>query len=135
MIDGVLVKWGRGEYPVSIRFMSQRWNWSTHKVRIFINLLKSEGQAAQRTARRATILTLCKYDYYNPISQANVQGEGQAGGTVAAQSIRIEEDKEDKGLKENLLKEKTEEGKAYNEIDFASIPKNEDTDLTFLDNY
>ena len=109
MIDGVLVKWGRGEYPVSIRFMSQRWNWSTHKVRIFITLLKSEQQVAIRTAIRTTILTLCKYDYYNPILQADVQGEGQAEGTVTAQSIRREEDKEDKEKKENFLILKPEE--------------------------
>ena len=116
MIDGVLVTWGRGEYPVSYRFLSHRWNWSVHKVRIFIDLLKEAQQVAMTTARRTTILNLCKYDVYNPISQVDGQADGQADGKVTAQSIiKIKEDKEDKGLKEINnkeildLKKKTEE--------------------------
>jgi hypothetical protein len=102
LIDGVIIKWGRGQYPVSYSFLSKRWNWSIHKVRIFINLLKSEQQVATTTAWKTTILTLCKYDIYNPISQADVQAEAQADGKQTAGSIRIEEDKE-------INKEKEEE--------------------------
>ena len=109
MIDGVFVVWGRGEYPVSYRFLSQRWNWSVHKVRIFIDLLKASQQVAMTTARRTTILKLCKYDHYNPISQADGQADGQAQGKLTAQSIINKEDKEDKDLKEKLIKEKQEE--------------------------
>jgi hypothetical protein len=138
MIDGTIVKWGRGQYPVSYLFLSKRWNWSIHKVRIFINLLKSEKQVTTTTAWKATILTLCKYDIYNPNSQADVQAEAQADGTQTAGSIRIKEDKEDKLKeinKENFSILKSEEiGKAFNEINFADAPKNEE-DLSFLDEH
>lgn len=107
MIDNVMVTWNRGEYPISYRFLSMRWNWSVHKVRIFMKLLLLTKQAARRTARRTTILTLCKYDYYNPISQADVQGEGQADGT------KYNKDKEDGVLKENLIKEKIKAKEEY----------------------
>ncbi len=112
MIDGVLITWNRGEYPISHRFLSMRWNWSVHKVRIFMKLLALTKQTATRMAGRATILTLCNYDYYNPESQDEGQDEGQAEGKQRAQSIRIKEDKEVK-YKEEILKEEKSEGLDY----------------------
>lgn len=135
MIDGVLIKWGRGQYPVSIRFMSQRWNWSTHKVRIFIDLLKAERQVATSTAGKTTILTLCNYDIYNPSSQGDVQGDVQGDGKVTAQSIRREEDKEvlkEKNKKENFSFQ--ENGKDWREQYNKFLNKEpEPEDLSFME--
>jgi hypothetical protein len=142
MIEGVVITWGRGQYPISHAFLSKRWNWSTHKVRLFITALRTAQQVATTTAWKTTILTLCKYDVYNPISQAGVQAEGQAG--VQAEGRKYKKDKEDKELNKEKEKEKekeifssisnpeSQEGKAYNEIDFSLFPKYEQ-DNSFLD--
>lgn len=86
-------------------------------------------------AGKTTILTLCNYDVYNPISQGDVQGEGQGGGKVTAGSIRSnKEDKEDKEeKKENFLFEKNEEQKGWKEHydDFLN-KEPEPVDLSFM---
>lgn len=137
LIDGVMISWGRGQYPISHSFLSKRWNWSIHKVRIFITLLKDGQQVATSTAWKTTILTLCKYDFYNPKSQADVQPEVQAEGRQAAGSIINKEDKE---LNEEKEKEKeffsdlkSEEEEGVRKIDFSEAPKNSDRDLSFLE--
>ena len=107
--------------------------WSTHKVRTFFEVLKNEQQITTQLAGKATILTLCNYDFYNPSSQAdgivaaqstaqttaqstaqsinsksgkyknNSQAEGRQTDRQTALIIR-EEDKEG-NIKENLIKE------------------------------
>jgi hypothetical protein len=103
IIDGVMVMWGRGEYPVSHRFLSLRWNWSINKTRAFMQFLSINKQSTTRITGKTTILKLCQYDYYNPTSQGEGQDEGQGDGKVTAQSIRIEEDKEDKEKEKEIF--------------------------------
>ncbi len=88
IVDGVVISWDRGQYPISHQFLSQRWNWSIHRVRIFMDLLKSEQQITTIFTGKATILTLCNYDYYNPKSQTDgrvkaVDTAGDAAGDAA----------------------------------------------------
>ena len=109
IINGVVVRFKRSQYPVSYSFLSQRWNWSIHKVRIFINLLKSEKQASTETTNVTTILTLINYDTYNPISQAEGQAEGQADGkrtAIRKEYIEYKEDFKEEINKEEILEEK-----------------------------
>lgn len=101
LINNVLVKWGRAQYPVSISFLSKRWFWSSGMVRRYLTLLKSTGQATIKTTGKATILTICNYDKYNPRRQddrqGNRQGNRQANDKVTdKQTAGIKEDKEDK---------------------------------------
>ncbi len=103
MINGIMVKWERGQYPVSYLFLSQRWNWSVHKARIFIDLLKEAGQVTTRATSVATILNLCNYDYYNPYSQAEDITEGSLNGNQTA--IREESKEREEGNKEIKNKE------------------------------
>ena len=77
IIDGVKVEWSRGQYPISYSFLADRWRWSVHKTRAFLKLLLDEKQITLDFTGRTTIITLCNYEYYNPISQ----GEGMSGGT------------------------------------------------------
>jgi hypothetical protein len=65
LINGIVVKWGRGEYPISRSFLSKRWCWSDQKVRTFITLLKRHNQVDLKTTNACTILKLCNYDTYN----------------------------------------------------------------------
>jgi hypothetical protein len=116
LINGVWVKWDRGQYPVSYSFLSQRWDWSVHKVRIFIELLKSEKQVSTQTTNITTILTLCNYDFYNPMSQAEEQAEGMSDGKQTAGSKERKESEEGKTKKENFIKEKTWEEESLERI-------------------
>lgn len=75
LIDGRVVKWGRGQVPASFRFLADRWKWSKHKVENFINLLKKEEMISVENASGQSILTLLNYDYHN-----SGTGKGTARG-------------------------------------------------------
>jgi multidrug efflux pump subunit AcrB len=85
IIDGARVEWGRGQYPISYSFLANKWMWSIHKVRTFLKMLLNEKQIMLDFTGRTTLITLCNYDFYNPISQGDGMGEGTANGTVTAQ--------------------------------------------------
>ena len=103
IINGVLVKWNRGQHPVSLSFLSRRWDWSINKVRTYLNTLETTGQATYQTTNVGTMITLCNYDIYNPEPQAEGQAEGIAEGQ--ADGTRT-----DKNLinKKNSIKERKE---------------------------
>lgn len=42
-IGGREISYSRGQYPASIRFLSQRWKWSEKKVRSFLVHLRKKG--------------------------------------------------------------------------------------------
>lgn len=104
LINGVLVKWDRGQIPVSYSFLMKRWNWSANRVRGYLSMLKNNKQINTRTTSVTTILTLCNYEQYNIKQQAGGQAkgitdgnsEGQADDKRKAGSIINKEVKEDK---------------------------------------
>jgi len=59
----------RGEWPISIRFLARRWQWTPMKVRSFLKYLEKEemitkkNNTANNTAN--THLIVCNYDRYN----------------------------------------------------------------------
>lgn len=65
IINGVVVEWGRGQYPISRSFLSDRWCWGPQKIRGFLALLKLKGQITLKSTSVCTIITLCNYEYYN----------------------------------------------------------------------
>lgn len=64
-IGGRDIKYGRGQFPASIRFLSVRWTWGERKVRVFLDKLKKEKMITTSSAQGMNIITLCKYDEYN----------------------------------------------------------------------
>lgn len=64
-IGGRDIKYGRGQFPASIRFLSVRWSWGERKVRIFLDKLKKEKMITTSSSQGMNIITLCKYDEYN----------------------------------------------------------------------
>lgn len=90
-IKGKSVTWNRGELPVSLRFLADRWGWSKNKVDHFIKFLTNDGALKTRTheGTAQTIITLCNYESYNPVSS----NEGTAKGTPKGQ----QRDKTNKG--------------------------------------
>ncbi len=64
-IDGREIKYGRGQYPASIRFLAKRWTWGEQKVRTFLNELKKDGSITTESLQGMNVITLCKYGIYN----------------------------------------------------------------------
>lgn len=88
VIGGKIVKWNRGECPVSLRFLALEWAWSKNKVDNFLALLESEGMITKRTAKGTsqTILTLCNYGTYNDYEKKEGQQTGQGRDRVGTGS-------------------------------------------------
>ncbi len=64
-IGGRNVTWGRGQYPASVRFLANRWQWGSKRVRIFLETLKKKGMITTDDTQGVTVITLVNYDKYN----------------------------------------------------------------------
>lgn len=64
-IGGREVSYNRGQYPASIRFLSNRWNWTERKVRTFLAFLKREKMITISSKQGINVITLVKYSEYN----------------------------------------------------------------------
>ncbi|SHG32989.1 hypothetical protein [Dysgonomonas macrotermitis] len=64
-IDGREIKYGRGQYPASIRFLAKKWTWGEKKVRAFLDELKKDGSITTDSSQGMNVITLCKFDKYN----------------------------------------------------------------------
>ena len=67
LIGGREISYSRGQYPASIRFLSQRWKWSEKKVRSFLVHLRKKGMITVECNQGMNLITLCKYEEYNPM--------------------------------------------------------------------
>jgi len=64
-----IIKWGRGQLPASVRFLQTRWQWgSTKRVFMFLEMLKKGNMISIEKETGQNIITICKYDTYNIIS-------------------------------------------------------------------
>ena len=83
LIGGREVSYTRGQYPASISFLQKRWGWKTErKVRSYLDKLKRKGMITVDSTQGINLITISKYDQYNPSSdderQGIRQGERQA---------------------------------------------------------
>lgn len=67
LIGGREISYSRGQYPASISFLMQRWGWSEKKVRLFLDKLKRREMITTDRKQGMNVITICKYDEYNPI--------------------------------------------------------------------
>lgn len=105
LIKGKLIKWNRGEFPGSVRFLAERWNWGRTKVAEFMKLLEEELMITRRTDQGETIISLCNYEDYNtPSGQQN----GQKGGQVKNKGKRPQQSISDE-LEESEADSETDE--------------------------
>lgn len=75
------VSFTRGQYPASVSFLKKRWGWSTEKrVRCFLDKLRKKGMITVDSTQGINVITVCKYDDYNPANPPQGQGQGQAKG-------------------------------------------------------
>lgn len=81
-IGGREIKYGRGQYPASIRFLAKKWSWSEKAVRSFLSKLVKEGMIATDNSQGMSVITLRKYDEYN--------SSGTAKGTTEGTDTQVE---------------------------------------------
>lgn len=99
VIGSTVVRYERGELVASIRFLAERWGWKQTKANTYINLLLKEGMIKRRTAGGTiqTIVTICNYNAYNPVSKKEEQRTEQGENNPRT----AEEQAENKLNKEN----------------------------------
>lgn len=100
MIEGQEQILKRGQILTSILALSQRWGWSRNKVRHFLRSLSAQKppQIGHRKGHNYSIITICNYRLYNPLSEKRTPkstpkrtAKGQQKDTL---NKRINKDKE-----------------------------------------
>ena len=124
LISGQLVRWDRGQFPISRSFLAVRWSWSENKVRSFINLLKNDQMIILNSTGKNTILTLCNYEYYNITPPDERPDDDRMGDQVKDQQTtrsrtRIKQSKYIKEGKEVLMSDLLESDDHYEKIAYS----------------
>lgn len=94
-INNRQITYGRGQIPCSLRFLQKRWNWSSvSKVERYLIVLKNEDMLDLETGQGQTVITICKYDDYNPLKKEFGTVKGHPPGQQKDKSNK-ERNKED----------------------------------------
>lgn len=64
LFNGKFIEVKRGEKITSLKQLSERWRWSTGKVKRFLNLLESGSMIELKTKRRYTSYKVVNYNVY-----------------------------------------------------------------------
>lgn len=73
---GILIK--RGQLVTSVATISEETKLSTQQVRTSLNRLKSTNEITSKTTNRFTLVTVCKYESYQPYDEEEQQTKQQA---------------------------------------------------------
>jgi hypothetical protein len=91
LIEGKPVSWSRGQFPVSLRYLGERWQWGKTKVDNFLSLLEREKMIVSWNVHGQRILELVNYEVYN-----SVQYKRQVDGPLQKDTSEVEDGKEDR---------------------------------------
>lgn len=83
IFDGNIITVQRGQRVTSVRYLAERWRWSTKKTLNFLRLLESEQMIVKESDNKKTLLTIVNYGVY--------QSDGNAEETQRKQSGNAEE--------------------------------------------
>ena len=88
VINEKSVTWSRGEWPVSLRFLADRWQWSIRRVRSYLIKLCDHRLIAIRNSQVMNIIQVNDYNQYCGTANGtgNDTANGTANGTVAKAS-------------------------------------------------
>lgn len=75
-----LVELERGEIVGSVRFLAEKWQWSTGKVERYLKRIKNDGMIETRTETGITVINVCNYDSF--------QGDSDDSETASMQEPR-----------------------------------------------
>ena len=62
--NGVVVEIERGQKITSLNYLSNKWNWSRHKVSDFLNRLEQDKMLVQIRDNKKTLISIENYDKY-----------------------------------------------------------------------
>ena len=67
LIGSRFIEVKRGQFPISLRYLAERWKWSTKKVNNFLDLLILAQMITKETPKETgqTVITVCNYERYN----------------------------------------------------------------------
>jgi len=93
----VIVDLERGQLAASVRFMAAAWKWTPARVQRFIKRLSDLSMIVPKTDTGVTVITICKYNEYQPPPKAADTGPIQdryRSDTNEKKDARREEGKE-----------------------------------------
>lgn len=107
--NGGTVQLERGQLSYSIRFMAKAWKWDEKKVRRFLEDAAAAEIIERGDAAGQTLITICKYDYYQTDQRGDAALLGEAAPQLrrggAAKNKELEE-----GKKEEVARERARGG-------------------------
>lgn len=95
---GEMVTLEVGQLVGSERYLSDRWGWSTKKVRAFLTLSQQEQMIVIKKKRQGSIITLCNYERYASEFLSEEAPKKHQRSAEEARRKRIEEVEELKNL-------------------------------------
>jgi hypothetical protein len=93
----VIVDLERGQLAASVRFMASAWKWTPARVQRFIKRLSDLSMIVPKTDTGVTVITICKYNEYQPQPKGSDTGPIQdryRSDTNEKKDARREEGKE-----------------------------------------
>lgn len=88
-LRGVKIDIKRGQSGRSELTLSKDWKWSRGKVRRFLNWLKKQGMIELKQDNKTTVITICKYELYQPKEKHNSTASSTASSTANRQQTDI----------------------------------------------
>jgi hypothetical protein len=105
-INNKEVKYSRGQLIASVRYLQKRWNWgSITKVERFLSVLKNKDMVVSEKGQGVNVITICKYDTYNPKKNNERTVKGQGRGQQKDKTNKVNKDNKEiyKYLTPNIL--------------------------------
>ncbi|KXB48677.1 hypothetical protein HMPREF3188_00063 [Tissierellia bacterium KA00581] len=103
IFDGNAIEVKRGEKITSIRFLSERWGWSTTKTKKFLNVLQSEKMLTYKSNSKNTVYSIVNYNDYQEKQEyknnTEVTQKKHRSNTEVTQKNTNKNDKNDKNDK------------------------------------
>lgn len=65
--DNTIIEVERGQRITSLKHLSDRWNWSRHKVSDFLNRLEQDKMLVQVRDNKKTLISIENYDKYQVV--------------------------------------------------------------------
>lgn len=83
LVGNKFIEVRRGQLLASLRYLSERWQWSTKKIGSFLELLVEDGMILKEIPKDTgqTVITICKYEKYNSMGSMEETGRKHSGNS------------------------------------------------------
>jgi hypothetical protein len=103
-IRGIRIDVQRGQLAYSKLTLSKRWKWSRNKVTRYINELEKQGDLKQQNSELTTIITICKYDFWQGENTETIQQTiQQKDNRKTTNDTHTKNDNNDKNVKKENI--------------------------------